>query len=1052
MWLVRLSIFKPVFISMITLFLMVLGIMGYMRLNVDQYPKIEPPVITVTTEYAGAGPAEIETLISKPLEERINQIGGIERLISTSRDSFSQIVVEFKLEKSAKEAAIDVRDKVNAARKLLPDDTKDPVIERLDFSDKPILRLALSKTDFDHKKASPKELTQNESMLRYQADQVLKQKIQTVDGVGRVDVFGGLSREIEVLLDLQKLLAFNLSPRDVQDAIKKSNANIPSGEMREEPTERSIRLIGEFLNVKDIQQIVIKNLPGGRVVRVQDLGQVIDGFKDRDSMARLGDKPVVFLEVRKQSDANTVDVAENVIKRVTQINSASTDGLKMEPVYDGAKTIRLTLHDVIETLFIAAILSIIVVYFFLGSVQSTLITGLALPTTIIGTFFALYVFGYTLNIMTLLGLTLAVGLILDDAIVVRENIWNKIEQGLPPIQASLEGTRQVYTAVLATSLTILAVFIPVTFIPGVVGKFFAAFAITVCFGVIFSTFDAVTMAPMLSAHLISTQKNPGRHEKKLNPLLRITEGWGKVVSKFYGRLLHRALSAPLLVLILAGGIFATTVYLGKYVGFTFLPQDESGEMEVSLEGPAGVSIEEMNRLVHFAESKIAEQAEVAYYSTRIGNDFGDKNIGLIFVKLVPKPERDVTTSQMIDRLRSLTKSFGLAEKLSITIKPPGGGGPGRPISMVVQGPDNSQLLKISDQILEKGPAQVLTVVNLESNLKPGRGEIQYILDRKRLGEFGLTGNAVGETLRGMYAGDLSGTYREMGTEYDIRVRLRPEDRQDIQAVQNLTIPNSRGEPVPLRAVTNLIYATSPTKIIRIDQSRAALIEADLPTGVPLAKALADLKQFASSLLPTGYHLDFQGQAKSLNDLAIGGVVALGLGALFIYMIMASLYESLLIPFSILLTLPLAIVGAILALLISQKSMDVYGVIGMILLMGLVTKNAILLVDYVEHLRKETGMSRDQALFEGSMRRLRPIMMTTVAMIAGMVPVAVGIGEINKIRSAMGIASIGGMISSTFLSLIVVPCFYIYMDKIRERFRRKKTEGTESGVLVTQEGK
>ncbi len=1030
MWLVRLSIFRPIFISMVTLFLIVLGLVSYWRLGVDQFPKIDPPIIIITIEYPGAGPAEVESLVSKPVEKQINQIAGIERLISTSRDSFAQIVVEFKLEVNAMDALTDVRDKVSRAREDLPDEAMEPLIERMDFADRPIVRIALM-TRQPKIADRRSEKLQNDGYLRYLADEVFTPQLQTVAGVGRVDVFGGLEREVLVQLNLQKLMMLNLTPAQVREAVLKANLNVPAGEINEQPTGRSIRLVGEFSSPRAIENTVIKTLAGGTVLRIRDVGEVIDSYKDRSSIARVDGKQVVMLEVRKQSDANTVKVADNIQKRIDEINKTVDKSMYLEAIYDGARAIRNTLNDVVETLVIAAILAIIVVYFFLGSLQSTVVTGLALPMTIIGCFLAIYLYDYTLNIMTLLGLTLSVGLILDDAIVVRENIWTKIEAGYAPKEAALEGTRQVFVAVLATSLTILAVFIPVTFIPGIVGRFFAAFAVTVCFAVIFSTFDALTMAPMLSAHWISKKGADGYH-KTPNFFLRYMEMQGGRVSEFYSRILDKALTHPIKVLVIALGIFVSSLFLGKFVGFTFLPQDESGEIEIALEAPPGTTVETMDEIVQTFEKYLKGQPEIVQQSTRIGNDFGDENIALILMRLVPQGDRDVTTGGMIARLQTDLKSITQRYRLSMGIRPPGGGGGrGKPVSLVIQGPDNQKLFDIANQVIAEGSEKLPDLVNVDSNLKAGRSELQFVIDHVRLAEFGLTTSQVGDSVRGLFEGDLAGKYRELGSEFDIRVRARPEDRVDLGALRSMTIPNQRNEAIPITAVTDMVSSSSPTKIVRINQMRAALIEADLAPGAPLARAIRELSGYVATILPAGYRQEFQGQAKSLGELALGAMIALGLGALFIYMIMASLYESLIIPFSILLTLPLAIVGAIIALLGFQKNLDIYGVIGIILLMGLVTKNAILLIDYVEQLRGE-GMDKISALREGGRRRLRPIMMTTIAMVAGMLPVAFGYGEVNKIRAGMGIAAIGGMLSSTFLSLIVVPCAYsmlLYIFKI-----------------------
>ncbi len=734
------------------------------------------------------------------------------------------------------------------------------------------------------------------------------------------------------------------------------------------------------------------------------------------------------LEVKKQSDANTVKVAETVLGSLADLTTSLPEGIQLVPVYDGARFIRASVHDVIETIAIAAVLAIIVVYFFLGSMQSTLITGIALPCTIIASFFVLHAMGFTLNIMTLLGMTLSVGLILDDAIVIRENIWSKIEQGMDAKSAALHGTKEVMVAVLATSLTVLAVFYPVTFIPGIVGRFFSAFAMTVCIGIVLSTFDAVTMAPMLSANIMRTQNMV--HGEQKNFALRWFDRLWDRIGEWYAKLLKICLKSPGYTLLVAVGIFVGSVMMLGKVGFTFLPDDESGEFEVGLEAPPGTSFSRMTTLTEAVERDVkAATPELEFSSTRVGNEQDETNFASIYVRMVPFAKRDRTTSQIKTDVRQILRPFTESEKLLISIRNPGNAGSGRPITMVLQGPDNDVLRKISNDVIEAAKNQIPGIAGLETNLKPGRQELQVVVDRENASAFGLRIEDIGQQIRGLYEGLLAGVYREAGEEYDIRVQLKPDQRSDALALTGFTLPNDRGDAVALSAVARAEVGVSPTSIVRIDLKRSARLEGDLSPGFALDSVIGKLREIASSMLPPGYSIDFQGQAKSLADLRTGAVVALGLGSLFIYMVMASLYESFVMPLSILTTLPLAIVGAILALLVTGKFMDIYGVIGIILLMALVTKNAILLVDYAEQLRA-TGKPRGEALFEAGTRRMRPIVMTTIAMVAGMLPVAFGYGEINKVRAGMGIATIGGLISSTMLSLVVVPCVYIYLDNFR----------------------
>ncbi len=868
----------------------------------------------------------------------------------------------------------------------------------------------------------------NQGLLRLMADQTIRPLVQRIDGVGQVNVFGGMEREVQINVDRIKLQSFNISIPEISKALLLGNANTPSGEIDENPNKRSLRVIGQFGRVSEIGGTIIKTLDSGRVVKISDVADVKDALKDQTTIARVEGNPAVLLEVKKQSDANTVEVAESVFKKLNELSNSLPEGVKVVPVYDGARFIRASVHDVIETIAIAGVLAIFVVYFFLGSIQSTLITGIALPSTIIASFFVLQVFGFTLNMMTLLGMTLSVGLILDDAIVIRENIWAKIEHGMDAKSAALHGTKEVFIAVLATSLTVLAVFFPVTFIPGIVGRFFSAFAMTVCIGIILSTFDGLTIAPMLSANIMRSQSLAHIHEKNvaLRAFDRIWDHFGDA----YAKLLKICLRHPGYTILAAIAFFVGSVFMLKQVGFTFLPEDESGEFEVGLEAPPGTSFHRMEELTE-AVDKVVRSAtpELEFSSMRVGNELDETNYASIYVRVVPYAKRKRATSEIKTDVRQALRPFSEADKLILSIRNPGNAGGGRPITMVVQGADNDVLRKISNDIIAEAKAKIPGIAGLETNLKPGRQELQVVVDRENASAFGLKVGDIGQNIRGLYEGLLSGVYREAGEEYDIRVRLRPDQRSDALALEGYTMPNDRGDSVPLNTVAKAQVGVSPTSIVRIDLKRSARLEGDLVPGYPLADVIGKLREIAVRMLPPGYVVDFQGQAKSLADLRTGAVVALGLGSLFIYMVMASLYESFVMPFAILTTLPLAIVGAILALLVSGKFMDIYGVIGIILLMALVTKNAILLVDYAEQLRA-TGKGQIEALYEAGTRRMRPIVMTTIAMIAGMLPVAFGYGEINKVRAGMGVATIGGLISSTLLSLVVIPCVYIYLDRFR----------------------
>ncbi len=1029
MFLPRISIDRPIFMCMVQVFLIVLGIIGFKRVGVDLFPDIEPPIITITTRYPGAGPSEIETLVSKKVEDSVSELGGIDTLTSVSKEGISQVVIEFKLEMNAKEQLVEVRDKVSRIRGDLPDDVEEPLVERIDFSSRPILQLALTSEEMKKPGFETPVPVFPEARLRIFATETVKPRIQQIDGVGQVDVFGGAEREIVIDLDRQKLFLWKLTPESVAAAVRSSNTNIPAGEIKEEPRRRALRILGEYQTITEIKDTIIKTFPGGRTLTLKDLGTIRDTFKDRESYARLNGKPIVLLEVKKASGANTVEVADTVIKKLSDINESLPQGMRLETVFDGAKKVRLNLNDVLESMAIAAILAILVVYFFLTSLHSTLITGIALPMTIINSMFGLYIINYTLNMMTLLGLTLAVGILLDDAIVVRESIWRKVEEGLPPKEAAYVGTKEVFIAALASSLIILATFLPVTLIPGIVGRFLNAFALTVCLTIIFSTFDAFTMAPMMSAYLVAKQREPSAFTAKIRAINdRMTD--------IYESILRWSLIHPLKVLGLALAIFVGSLFLAKFVGFTFLPNSEYGEIDVLVETPSGSSINKTDLVVREIEKGVRSHPDVSLISARVGNELGEPSFGAVFVRLFDTDRRKATTADVKEQFRKMFASIAKQEKTAVAVQDAGGGGGGRKsLSIAIKGPDNETLSQLSRTILERAAREIPEAIDLDTNMKPGRGELQFHIDRIRSTAFGLSPRDVGLTIRGLFEGDRAGEYREEGQEFDIRVRLRPEDRLGISSLENLTITNNRGEAIPLAAVTSQIEGTSPTKITRIDRQRTALVEGDIAPGAALAAILKKFEQLIKPLLPSGYQLAFQGQAKTLGDLQIGLKVALGLSTLFIFMIMASLYESLIIPFAILVTLPMSVVGVFMALLLTGRLFDLYAGIGVILLVGLVTKNAVLLLDHVEHLRRE-GVSQKDALMRGGLRRLRPILMTSFCMIAGMLPIAVGWGELNKARASLGTAAIGGLISSTFLSLVVVPCVYIYLDNFRAWINKK----------------
>lgn len=1017
----RIVIDRPVFVIMVEVFLMVLGVIGFYKLNVDLFPDIDPPVITVNIRYPGAGPKEIETLIAKPVEEEISQISGIDTMESISQEGVAFIVVSFKLERNALEALIDVRDRVGRVKSKLPAESEEPLVSRLDFEDRPIFRLALI----------DKYQKYDAADLRLIADNQIKNLLQQIDGVGQIDLFGGREREIQIAIDRKKMMLWKLTPLDISQALNRSNINIPAGKVFEEPVRRSLRVVGEYPTLDEIGNTKVRSIEGGKVIQISDLATVLDTTKEPNSLANLNGNPVIFIEIKKQSGKNTVKIAQQVKKQLAQIENRLKNGLGLQIVFDGARRIQLNVNDVLETMVIATTLTILVILFFLKSVQSTFITGLAIPTSIIATFFALHQFGFTINVMTLLGLTLSVGLIVDDAIVVRENIWHKIEQGMAPKDAAFFGTKEVFTAVIATSLTLLATFIPVAFIPGIVGRFFAAFALTVVMTIIFSTYDALTVAPMLSAYLITKKTKKTGGFNPIQALFAKIGDWEDFISKFYNATLAIALRRPKTVLLISLGIFIVSLSLFKYVGFTFLPTSESGEVEIKFELSNGSTITQTTEIARQVEAIIWRSPAVEMVAASLGGESGDSHRGSIFIKLKPEGNRDISTAQFKKLLRNSLASTGKLNHIILNVGNPGqGGGARKQMSLIIKGNDYDTLTRLSDKIMATLNAKVTGLADLETNMRPGIPELQFKVRQKRMAAFDLDTAKVGQALRAYFGGDVTTKFREADEEYDIRVLLQESDRSYFDAFDDITIPNQRGEPIPLLALVDLETGRSPTKISRIDRTRSIKIESNLQPGFPLSQAIVQIKKEVIPLLPDGYNMEFTGQAKNLKDLRFGFIFSILLGGLFIYMIMASLYDSIFTPFAILMTLPLTVIGVVLAMLLTGKLLDVYGIIGLILLLGLVTKNAILVIDYAVQLKAE-GKETMEAIYIAATRRFRPILMTAISTIFGMSSIAFGWGELNQERSSMGVAAIGGLISSTFLSLIVIPCFYIYVDKFQQ---------------------
>lgn len=1023
-----LSIRRPTFITCVIILMVSIGWISMKRLGVDLFPDVTFPVVTVNTIYAGAGPEEIETLISKPLEDEISGLSGLKRLSSINQEGLSQVVAEFTLETDVKYAEQQIRDRASAARSKLPDGIEEPVIRRIDPSDLPVVTFSLSAD------LPPAELYDL-------ARERIKPRFEQVKQVGLVQVLGGRRRQIRVELDRNKLRSREISASQVAQSLAASGENIPVGKTDQVGKETVYRTVGQFAAVKDIKDTIVNFYGNDVPTTVADVGTVTDTLEDERSRTFVNGKQTIFLNGFRQSGSNTIQVVQDMRKQMALINAelkGKPGNPELSVVRDASWWISANVEDVKESILIGAALAVIVVFFFLGSARSTIITGLALPNSLIGAFILMALAGFTINVMSLLALSLSVGLLIDDAIVVRENIFRHLEMGKDPVKAASEGTAEVRLAVIATTLAVIATFGPVAFLPGVVGQFFKQFGMTVCFAMAISLFDALTIAPMLSAYFAGKV-----HDTKKGFFARLTDAPLKKFDRFqtwledkYEGIIGYTLKKPIRVLMMSLLVSLASCGSCAFVPKTFLPAQDQGEFTVALDMAPGTSLTKMTEETLKIDDVIRKNPEVKLTGLTVGGRNGEANVTEIYVALVPSKERKMNTIQFKELLREQLKPFTYANPLVKDYDAVGGGL--RPFTLNLIGNEMETLepfaRKVFDYLKAKG-----TITDPDVNYRVGKPEFQVIPIKSRMEALGISSIGLGRELRTQVEGIDAAKFRQNGLEYDIRVRLKDDQRFFENDFQQTYVPNINHKLVRLADVALPKMTTGPTKIYRQDRSRYVQVNGDIAPGAGMGDIIADLKtKFTSDSelkLPQGVSFAFIGQAENMQELSSGMVFAMGLGVLFIFLVLASLYESFVTPFTIMLALPLAMSGSFVSLAIGRKTLDIFSMIGLVMLLGVASKNSILLVDYANQLVKK-GVSRSDAILKAGRTRLRPIIMTTMSLIAGSIPIAIGLNEASRQRVSMGWAIIGGLVSSTLLTLIVVPAAYSFIDRFRVWSRSK----------------
>jgi hydrophobic/amphiphilic exporter-1 (mainly G- bacteria), HAE1 family len=1010
------SIERPVFATMMIFALIVLGLFSYFKLNIDQFPDVDFPYVTATTVLPGAGPEQIETDVTKKIEDAVNTIAGVDHIQSISQEGVSIVIIQFKLEVKGQQAAQDVREKIAAVRGDLPTDIEDPVIQRIDPASTPIFTLTVSG------ERSPKEITTY-------TKNIIKKRLENVSGVGRVDLVGGAEREIQIIVDGARIQAYNLSIQDVIQSVGAANVEIPAGNLEQGSRQILLRTMGKHKNVEDFSKVVVAT-PGGKVVHLSEVATVEDGIKEQESLSRVNGKSAVGLSILRQSGSNTVRVAEAIQKQIAELQSELPSDLHLTIARDNSTFIRDSVNDVIYDILYGGLFAVIVVYLFLANVRSTLISAIALPTSIIASFIIMFALGFTLNVMTLLALSLAVGLLIDDAIVVIENIYRHMQDGESAIEAAKAATSEIGLAVMATTFTIVAVFIPVAFMPGIVGRFFFEFGITVSVSVLVSLFVAFTLTPMLSSRWLKEEDEELTNE---GSILRRGLYWFNhaftVMSSKYRNAIRWSLGHRKTVILGSLAIFVLSFFFMRFLGTSFFPSMDQSEFNVVVTAAPGSSLTETSRLCGAAEEVLRRRPEVTAMLTTIGAGSDPVTKGSVLVKLVKKAERKKGIEQIMEEARQeISRIPGANFGFQVT----GGMGANQKAAILsVRGEDLTTLQKIAHQV-EFMFRTTPGAADVENSLETSKPEVRLAIDREKASDLGINVSLIATSARAMVDGYVATKYQEGEEQYDVRVRLNKTDRSSLENVRAMSIKSTKdagnGQKflIPLGSVAEIQQASGPSKINRYDRQREIRIDANL-SGRLLGEVLGSVQTRTKTIpLRPGYSIGVVGmgemQAESFGNI----LMSLGLAIVFVYIVLASQFESFKYPFAIMLALPMSLIGAVFALLAFKSALSVMSLIGIIMLMGLVTKNGILLVDYANVLR-DRGHERSEALIMAGATRLRPILMTTFAMIFGMMPVAFAFGEGSELRSPMGQAVIGGLITSTLLTLFVVPVVYSILD-------------------------
>ncbi|MBI3897048.1 MAG: efflux RND transporter permease subunit [Gammaproteobacteria bacterium] len=1023
----ELSIRRHVFTLMVSLVLILFGIIAFQRLGLDRFPKIDFPMVSVTTTLRGADPEIIDSNITDRIEEVVGQVPGVKSIVSNSALGVSNINIEFELEKNVDVAYQEVKAKVDSVLKQLPDDADPPVVRKTEIGGNAILWVAL---------------TGNRTIqdLNRYADEVLKPQLQTINGVGDVLIGGEVKRTVRLWLDPERLRAYDLAPGDIATAVKQEHLKQPAGFINSPQREWVIKFDAEFPQVGDLKLLIVAYRQGAPIY-LKDVARVEDGLEDARKLARYRGEPAVGLGIVKTSDANTVAVVDKVKQRIEQkIIPTLPPGMELRYSTDDSIGIRQSIEALDEHLLIGTCFAALMVFLFLKSLRSTLIIATAIPVSLFATFAVMYFTGYTLNKITLLGLLLLIGVVVDDAIVVLENIFRHREDGHEDKEkAAIDGSRQVIFAVIASTLTLVAIFLPVAFISGIVGRFLGSFALVVTIGVLASMWVSLTLTPMLCARFLTLPTTHGR-------VYRFLEGGFIRLEKAYRALLRLCLAHRWKVVLIAVIIVGSSVLPFKYVGKTFVPEEDESRFMVNVQAPLGANLEYTDRKLKEVEAILGKRPEVAAFFSTIGlGSSSQVTSARITVRLLERRERKLAQTDIMKELRrELTNVAGV--RAFPTVIPSIGGQRGEPLQFAIQGPDIHKIDELATQMVAR-LGQIPGIAKLDKDIKLDLPELRLTLDRERAAQLGITAADVAQALSIMTSGANVADFRDGNKRYDIRLQIETSARTNTDVLKKIYVRNRQGGLVRLDSLVKTEEGVGPAVVTRRNREYAGFIYGALEE-LPLGDATAAVNRIAADILPPGYSLAYIGQSEEFAKTGQYMMFAFGLALIMIYMVLASQFNSLLQPLVVMVAQPLAVIGGVTALWLFGDTLNLFSMIGMILLMGLVAKNSILLIDLTNQYR-EQGRSVDDSLNEACPHRMRPVLITSLTVIAAMLPAAIGLGPGVETNRPLALVVMGGMVSSTLLTLVVVPAIYSLIENARARRRHATATTTPTSATWVQ---